>query len=132
MPKKIAPPPSSKQDAQIVPEGYEDFLRGLKQPIRQAQIRAVLSVNRELILLYWQIGNDILQRQGRAGWGAKIIDQLSKDLHHDFPEVKGSSPRNRRTSGPAPGYRAGDWLRKSTGTACYTGSLADCRLDRRR
>ena len=67
MPKKIAPPPSSKPDAQIVPEVYEDFLRGLKQRIRQAQIRAVLSVNRELILLYWQIGNDILQRPGRVG-----------------------------------------------------------------
>ena len=67
MPKKIAPPPSSKPDAQIVPEGYEYFLRGLKQRIRQAQIRAVLSVNRELVLLYWQIRNDILQRPGRVG-----------------------------------------------------------------
>jgi predicted nuclease of restriction endonuclease-like (RecB) superfamily len=91
---KTAPPPSSKPDSQIVPEAYEDFLRALKQRIRQAQIRAVLSVNRELVLLYWQIGRDILERQGRAGWGAKIIDQLSKDLHHDFSEVKGFSPRN--------------------------------------
>jgi DUF1016 N-terminal domain len=92
MPKNTAPPPSSNPDTQIVPEAYEDFLRALKQRIRQAQIRVVLSVNRELVLLYWQTGRDILERQGRAGWGAKIIDQLSKDLHHDFPEVKGFSP----------------------------------------
>ena len=45
-------------------------------------------------MLYWQIGRDILARQNQAGWGAKIIDQLSKDLHHDFPEVQGFSPRN--------------------------------------
>jgi len=76
------------------PEGYEDFLQDLKQRIRAAQVRAVLAVNRELILLYWQIGRDILQRQDQAGWGAKIIDQLSKDLHHDFPEIRGFSPRN--------------------------------------
>lgn len=55
----------------ISPEGYEDFLRDLKERIRSAQVRAVFAVNRELILLYWRIGRDILERQNRAGWGAK-------------------------------------------------------------
>ncbi len=76
------------------PEGYEDFLRDLKQRIRTAQVRAALAVNRELVLLYWQIGRDIIERQDRAGWGAKIIESLASDLHQEFPEVKGFSPRN--------------------------------------
>jgi predicted nuclease of restriction endonuclease-like (RecB) superfamily len=76
------------------PEGYEEFLRDLKQRIRTAQVRAVLAVNRELVLLYWQIGREILERQDLAGWGAKIIESLAADLHHEFPEVKGFSPRN--------------------------------------
>ncbi len=54
----------------------------------------MLSVNRELILLYWQIGRDILERQSQAGWGAKIVERLSKDLHNDFPDMAGFSPRN--------------------------------------
>ena len=76
------------------PEGYEEFPRDLKQRIRTAQVRAVLAVNRELVLLYWQIGQEILERQDRAGWGAKIIERLAADLHHEFPEVTGFSPRN--------------------------------------
>jgi hypothetical protein len=50
-------------------------------------------VNRELVLLYWQIGRDI-DRQDREGWGAKIIDRLAIDLKRAFPEMKGLSPRN--------------------------------------
>jgi predicted nuclease of restriction endonuclease-like (RecB) superfamily len=76
------------------PEGYDGFLEELKQRIRTAQIRAVLAVNRELILLYWQIGHEILERQDLAGWGAKIIERLASDLHREFPEAKGFSPRN--------------------------------------
>ncbi|HYL75635.1 MAG TPA: PDDEXK nuclease domain-containing protein [Bryobacteraceae bacterium] len=78
----------------MIPEGYEDFLRGLKERIRQAQIRAVLAVNRELVLLYWRIGRDILQRQGQAGWGAKVIERVAADLHSEFPEMTGFSRTN--------------------------------------
>jgi predicted nuclease of restriction endonuclease-like (RecB) superfamily len=77
-----------------LPEGYPEFLRDLKQRIRQAQVKAMLAVNRELVLLYWQIGRDIVERQDKDGWGAKIVDRLAKDLHVEFPEVKGFSPRN--------------------------------------
>jgi hypothetical protein len=59
-----------------------------------AQIKAVLSVNRELILLYWQIGRDVLRQQKEQGWGAKVIDRLAKDLNREFPEMKGFSSRN--------------------------------------
>jgi predicted nuclease of restriction endonuclease-like (RecB) superfamily len=73
---------------------YEDFLRDLKERIRTAQVRASLAVNRELVMLYWQIGRDILSRQQQQGWGAKVIEQLAKDLQQEFPDMKGFSSRN--------------------------------------
>lgn len=79
---------------QDLPESYPEFIVSLKQRIRSAQIKAAVSVNRELVLLYWQIGNDILTRQEREGWGAKVIDRLSTDLIIEFPEMKGFSVRN--------------------------------------
>ncbi len=77
-----------------LPEGYADWLADLKRRIHAAQQRATLAVNRELVLLYWQIGCDILTRQARQGWGAKVIERLSQDLRTAFPEMKGFSPRN--------------------------------------
>ncbi len=77
-----------------IPENYDDFLRDLKERIRSAQVRAALSVNRELVLLYWQLGQDILTRQRQQGWGAKVIDRLASDLQKEFPDMKGFSPRN--------------------------------------
>jgi predicted nuclease of restriction endonuclease-like (RecB) superfamily len=74
--------------------GYNSFLQDLKLRIRAARTRAALAANRELVLLYWQIGRDILERQEREGWGAKIIDRLARDLRTEFPDMKGFSPRN--------------------------------------
>lgn len=59
--------------------------------IRQAQVKAALAVNTELVLLYWQIGKDILERQEQEGWGAKVINSLAKDLKAEFPDMKGFS-----------------------------------------
>jgi predicted nuclease of restriction endonuclease-like (RecB) superfamily len=73
---------------------YPKLLEQLKERIRSAQVKAALSVNRELVLLYWRIGRDILERQNQAGWGAKIIDQISTDLRKEFPDSKGFSARN--------------------------------------
>jgi len=58
------------------------------------QVKAALAVNAELVLLYWSIGRDILERQKKAGWGAQVIDRLSADLRRTFPEMKGFSSRN--------------------------------------
>ena len=77
-----------------LPTGYPEFIAGLKSRIRSAQARAVVFVNRELIFLYWQIGTDILTRQQADGWGAKVIDRLSRDLMREFPDMKGFSVRN--------------------------------------
>jgi len=76
------------------PQGYADWLAELKGRIHNAQQRATLAVNRELVLLYWQIGRDILTRQAAQGWGAKVIERLAHDLRMAFPEMKGFSPRN--------------------------------------
>jgi len=76
------------------PEGYGDWLAALKKRIHTAQQKATLAVNRELVLLYWQIGRDILARQAEQGWGAKVIERLAHDLRNAFPEMKGFSPRN--------------------------------------
>jgi predicted nuclease of restriction endonuclease-like (RecB) superfamily len=77
-----------------MPEGYADWLADLKTRIHSAQQRATLAVNRELVLLYWQIGRDILARQAAQGWGAKVIERLAQDLRTAFPDMKGFSPPN--------------------------------------
>jgi predicted nuclease of restriction endonuclease-like (RecB) superfamily len=76
------------------PEGYADWLLDLKTRIHSAQQRAALAVNRELVLLYWQIGRDILARQAQQGWGAKVIERLAHDLRTAFPEMRGFSRAN--------------------------------------
>ncbi len=76
------------------PESYAAFVGDLKKRISEARLRAALSVNRELVLLYWGIGRDILSRQEREGWGSKVIDRLSADLGQAFPEMTGLSARN--------------------------------------
>jgi len=77
-----------------VPDGYATWLGELKRRIHSAQQRAALAVNRELVLLYWQIGRDILQRQAEQGWGAKVIERLAHDLRTAFPGMKGFSRAN--------------------------------------
>ena len=75
-------------------EGYIDWLSELKIKIHNAQQRATLAVNKELVLLYWQIGNEILTRQEKQGWGAKVIERLAYDLRTAFPEMRGFSRTN--------------------------------------
>lgn len=80
--------------AAAVPTGYGPLLAELKSRVRAAQVKAALSVNRELIALYWDIGRVILQRQQAEGWGAKVVARLAADLRAEFPEVTGFSARN--------------------------------------
>jgi predicted nuclease of restriction endonuclease-like (RecB) superfamily len=80
--------------SELLPLDYQDYLAQLKERIRSAQVKAALAVNRELVILYWEIGRDILQRQAQQGWGTKVIDQLAKDLKQEFPEMSGLSARN--------------------------------------
>ncbi|MGC1182905.1 PDDEXK nuclease domain-containing protein [Legionella sp.] len=78
----------------IIDASYITFFNSLKHRVEASRYRAVLKVNQEVILLYHHIGTQILQSQAEHGWGAKVIDQLSKDLKSAFPEMKGFSSTN--------------------------------------
>ena len=73
---------------------YGIFLEELKHCIYKSRYQAALHVNKELIFLYHHIGSKIIESQSNQGWGAKVIDQLSKDLRSEFPEIKGFGPQN--------------------------------------
>lgn len=83
-----ARPPTS------LPDGYGQLLDEIKQRISAARVKAALSVNRELIALYWDIGRLIVQRQQREGWGRGVIEQLGRDIQVAFPGISGFSPSN--------------------------------------
>jgi len=88
----IVQQPVAQSDA--LPPGYPELLEDLKGRVRTARVRAGVSVNRELVLLYWEIGRSIQERQQGEGWGAKVIDRLADDLRREFPEMRGFSGRN--------------------------------------
>jgi predicted nuclease of restriction endonuclease-like (RecB) superfamily len=73
---------------------YASLFSQLKEKVFYSQQKAIRSVNKELVLLYWEIGNIILENQSQKGWGSKIIDSLSYDLKKTFPDMKGFSVRN--------------------------------------
>lgn len=77
-----------------LPRDYARALAEIKHRIHQERLRVVLAANSAMVLLYWDIGRMILDRQERAGWGAKVIDRLSVDLREAFADLKGFSPRN--------------------------------------
>ncbi len=79
-----------------IPQGYSEFLEQIASRIAQSQTRAALAVSRELVLLYWSIGAEIVVREKAQGWGAKVVDRLGRDLQQRFPGVEGFSPRNLR------------------------------------
>ena len=78
----------------IITNEYAEFIETLKADIQKSQIKAALAVNRELVLLYWRIGNGILAKQKELGWGAKVVEQISCDLRLAFPSMKGFSRTN--------------------------------------
>ena len=81
-------------DTSDVPKGYGPWLAGLKAKIREARLQTALSVNTELMGLYWRIGREILDRQERDGWGAKVVGRLATDLRSEFAGMHGFSRAN--------------------------------------
>ncbi len=77
-----------------LPKDYAAALAEIKDRVRQERLRVVLAANSAMVLLYWDIGRVILDRQAREGWGARVIDRLAEDLQTAFPEMKGLSTRN--------------------------------------
>jgi predicted nuclease of restriction endonuclease-like (RecB) superfamily len=90
-PDVIMPTPAPLRE---MPKKYGEFLAKLKERISRERFKAILSANFALVLMYWDIGQSILERQHNEGWGAKVIDRLSHDLKTAFPDMSGFSPRN--------------------------------------
>jgi len=83
----------TKPDSRVTPD-YSRFIAELKERIQSARVAAARAVNRELILLYWDIGRAIVEKQKALGWGDSIVDQLARDLQAAFPYNQGFSARN--------------------------------------
>jgi len=83
------PPPAGD-----MPMDYAAWLADLKSRIHRERLRVVLASNAVMVLLYWDIGRSILDKQADQGWGSRVIDRLAGDLREAFPEMKGFSPRN--------------------------------------
>jgi predicted nuclease of restriction endonuclease-like (RecB) superfamily len=77
-----------------LPVDFPVLLQEIKTRIQQAQMRAIFSVNAELVQLYWDIGRMIDERQEEEGWGAGVIPRLAHELHDELQEIKGFSERN--------------------------------------
>lgn len=75
-------------------ERYFKFIEDIKNEIKKRRISAIVSANSNMICMYWNIGRAVLEKQSQLGWGAKVIDRISKDLKEAFPEMNGFSPRN--------------------------------------
>ena len=92
-------------------DSYRSLLAEIKQKIQQAQVRAMVTVNQQLLLLYWELGKEILARQEEGQWGDKVLTQLSADLKKAFPDMKGFSVRNlkymRTFAREYPGFEIG-------------------------
>lgn len=78
----------------IIGKEYKDWLSDIKLKVRNAQIKAALKVQTELLDFYWDLGTDIVAKQMHTRWGDGLIGQLSKDLMAEFPEMKGFSRSN--------------------------------------
>lgn len=83
-----------KKKTDIEISAYIPFFEQIKHQIRESQLRAALSVNGELVKLYWSLGKSIIEKQEVEGWGTKVIERLAKDLGTEFPGMSGFSPRN--------------------------------------
>lgn len=77
-----------------MPDKYKAYIESLKEQIKKERLKAVLSANKSMILMYWNIGKSILKQQEHEGWGSKVIDRMSHDLKEEFPDMSGFSPRN--------------------------------------
>jgi predicted nuclease of restriction endonuclease-like (RecB) superfamily len=90
----VSQPPARRPDP--LPADYPQFLEEIKTSVTAARSRAALAVNAVVLGAYWEIGSGILAREGREGWGAKVIERLAADLRREFPDLKGLSARNLR------------------------------------
>ena len=79
---------------QIITQEYKQFLLEIKSKIQSAQLKAHIKVNEEMLKLYWEIGSMIISKQNESSWGDKILENISKDLKKEFPNLQGFSVTN--------------------------------------
>ena len=82
------------QEVSIASPEYRQFIEQLKARVLSARISAARAVNRDLILLYWDIGRGIVEKQQVLGWGESVVEMVAADLQRAFPQMTGFSPRN--------------------------------------
>ncbi len=75
---------------------YVRLVADLKTRVESARLGAGRAVNRELVLLYWDIGRGIVEKQQALGWGESVVERVAADLRQAFPSMSGFSPRNLR------------------------------------
>lgn len=85
---------NGKRSEVVETKSYGEFLENIKADIQESQMRAALSVTKELIMLYWRIGKMLAEKIDKEGWGAKTIERIAKDLVSAFPDISGFSVRN--------------------------------------
>lgn len=78
----------------VFTDDYRQWILSIKTRIQAAQLKAAVAVNRELLELYWYLGEQMLEKQKTAKWGDGFLKQMSQDLLRDFPQIKGFSYRN--------------------------------------
>lgn len=83
-----------KKESLHLDKDYKNFLSGIKDRLKTAQIRAALAANSELIKFYWELGADLIEKQKAFKWGEHFLEQFSHDMRQEFPEMRGFSKRN--------------------------------------
>jgi predicted nuclease of restriction endonuclease-like (RecB) superfamily len=78
----------------LIDDAYKNWLTELKGRIQTSQIKAALAVNSALVLLYWELGRQIAEKQETAKWGSGLVDRLAHDLKLEFPDLGGFSKTN--------------------------------------
>ena len=84
----------AKDSALVASQEYRRFIEDLKARVISARICAARAMNRDMILLYWDIGRAIVEKQQSLGWGESVVEMVSADLRREFPQITGFSPRN--------------------------------------
>lgn len=92
--KNTQPMSKTKRPATVPVKEYATVLLTIKNRVSEAQIKAALAANKELIKLYWDIGQIITIQQEKNGWGSGTIEKLAEDLQNTFPGIAGFSRRN--------------------------------------
>lgn len=82
------------ENKELTSPAYVSWLGDLKDRVQQVQTKAAVSVNRELLTFYWELGCEIIEKQESTTWGSGFLKQLSSDLSSEFPDIRGFSLRN--------------------------------------